>query len=100
MEVPLQLEMLQDCFSDKRDFSKWATSTISEKDRELILIIHKNLSGILRVFNSSHKIDTTQLNILCNDTYEFIVFIVNFHRANITPSLHKLLAHSAELIQK
>ena len=88
----------RDCFSDKRDFFKWATSTISEKDRELVQIIHQNLSAILRVFNSSHKIDTTQLSILCNDTYEFIV--VNFHWANITPSLHKLLAHSAELIEK
>ncbi len=52
----------------------------------------------MRVFNSSHKINTTQLSIPCNETYEFIV--VNFNWDNITPSLHKLLPHSAELIEK
>ena len=53
----------RNCFSDKRDFLKWATSTICEQDREHVKIVHNNLSVILRVFNSSHKIDTAQLNI-------------------------------------
>ena len=97
MEVLQQLEMWH-CFSNKRDFFKWATSTINMQDRKHIKMLHDNISAILRVFNSSHKIDTTQLNVLCKDTYESIV--VNFHWANITPSLHKLLAHSAELIEK
>ena len=68
------------------------------QDREHIKMLHNNLSAILILLNSSHMFDTTQLNVICKNTYESIV--VNFHWANITPSLHKLLPHSAELIEK
>ena len=59
----------RNCFSDKREFTKWSTSTISAEDREHIKIVHNNISAILRVFNSRLKIDTQQLSILCNETY-------------------------------
>ena len=48
------------------------------------------------MFNSTHKVDTTRLTELCTTTYELIV--LKFNWVNITPSLHKLLAHSPELI--
>ena len=52
--------------------------------------------AILRVFNSSKQVDTAKLNTLCKYTYEFIVTELPW--VNITPSLHKLLAHCVELI--
>ena len=89
----------RECFLlNKREFIKWATSTMNEQDRDHVRIIQSNLSAILRVFNSNHKVDTTELKELCKETYLFIV--INFPWANITPSLHKLLARSPELIEK
>ena len=52
---------------------------------------------MLRIYNSDRKINTEILDIVCKDTYEYIV--IRFPWANITPTLHKLLAHSSELIR-
>ena len=47
--------------------------------------------------NSKEKIDTIRLEVLCKDSYEFI--INNFPWVSNTPTLHKLLAHTPELIR-
>ena len=87
-----------DCFSNKRDFLRWATSTITPEDKEKLITIHTNLGAILRVFNSSHKLDIVKFEMLCKSTYDYIVD--NYPWISITPSLHKLLAHSTEPIDK
>ena len=86
----------RDCFNNKRDFLKWVTSTINPEDKEKVQTIHTNLGAILRVYNSSHKLDVCKLDSICKETYMYIVN--NFPWVSITPSLHKLLAHSTELI--
>ena len=55
------------------------------------------LSAILRSFSSSREISINTQSLLCRETYEFM--LVKFPWVNITPSLHKLLAHSTELIR-
>ena len=55
-----------------------------------------NLSVILRVFNSSQEVETEKMDFLCKQTYELI--LTAFPWASITPSLHKMLAHSTELV--
>ena len=49
----------RDCFSDKRDFSKWATSIICEQDQEIIKTLQNNLSAILRVLTAATKSNYT-----------------------------------------
>ena len=53
--------------------------------REPIKTLHKNLGVILRLFNCGDKIDSDSLNILCKQSYEFI--LTEFPFANITFSL-------------
>ena len=55
----------KDCFNNKRDFLRWAKSTIAPEDKENLITIHTNLGAILRVFNSSHKLDVGKLEMLC-----------------------------------
>ena len=54
------------------------------------------LAAILRIFNSSQLVKTADLGKLCKDTYLLVLY--SFPWASITPTLHKLLAHSKELI--
>ena len=62
-------------------------------------ILTENIIGdILRVFSSSHKLDVGKLEVLFKSTYEYIVN--SFPWISITPSLHKILAHSTEFIDK
>ncbi|KAI6651934.1 hypothetical protein LOD99_4813 [Oopsacas minuta] len=67
-----------------------------EEDRLALSTIHTNLLVILRVYNSHRRIDTNKLYSIYKDTYEEIICKCPW--ANITPSLHKLLAHSSEFI--
>ena len=85
------------CFANKNNFIQWISTLIPSEFRDTIRLIHQNLSAILRVFNCSHPVKTDKLDSLCKQTYECIV--IEFPWVNITPSLHKLLAHSPELIQ-
>ena len=85
------------CFIDKNQFLFWVNSLIPFEFHEPLTIIHTNLSVVLRIYNSDREINTERLDILCKETYEYIV--INFSWANITPSLHKLLAHCSELIR-
>ena len=54
----------RDCFNNKRDFLRWATSTIAPEEKEKLITIHTNLGAILRVFNSSHKLDFGKAKVL------------------------------------
>ena len=56
-----------------------------------------NLSVILRVFNNSQEVESEKMDVLCKQTYELI--LTAFPWASITPSLHKILAYSTELIR-
>ena len=87
----------RDCLMDKRDFLKWATSSIDPIDRASLDVIQTHLSVILRLVNSSENINTLKFEELCKETYEFI--LTKFSWANITPSLHKLLSHCYQIIQ-
>ena len=50
------VNVARDCFNNKRNFLRWATSTVAPEEKEKLKIIHTNLGAILRVFNSSHKL--------------------------------------------
>ena len=86
------------CFMNKNDFNLYACSLIPPEFREKISVIQNNLSAILRIYNCSHEIQTDKLESLSKETYELI--LTSFPWANITPSLHKLLAHCTELIRE
>ena len=86
----------RDCFLNKRDILMWATSSINPSDKVSIEKIQTNLSVLLRFLNSGDSIDCDKMQELCKETYEFI--LVEYPWANITPYLHKLLAHSFQLI--
>ena len=58
--------------------------------------LHTQLSAILRIFNSDRRINTIELGNLCRDTY--LLILDSFPWANISPTLHKVLAHSEELL--
>ena len=85
------------CFLNKNEFIFYVSSLIPNEYRNNIAIIQNNLSAILRIYNSHCEVHTEKLDSLCKDTYELI--LTAFPWANITPSLHKLLAHSTELIR-
>ena len=82
---------------NKNNFIKWILTLIPSEFRDTIKNIHNNTSAILRVFNSSRQTDTTKLSTISKYTYEFLVTELPW--VNITPSLHKLLAHCVELIE-
>ena len=84
------------CFLNKNNFLSWVTTIIPSEFRDAINIIHCNLSAILRVYNSTQEVETEKLDALCKETYELI--IITFPWVNITPTVHKLLAHCTELI--
>ena len=59
--------------------------------------MHTQLSAILRIFNSDMKIKTEEFGNLCRNTY--LLILDSFPWANISPTLHKLLAHSEEILR-
>ena len=61
-------------------------------------IIYTNLAAVLRIFNCDERIDNVKFATLCKDTYELI--IRTFPWVSITPTLHKVLDHSAQLIEE
>ena len=63
-----------------------------------LTIIYTNLAVVLRIFNSDERIDHQKFPTLCSDTYQLI--IETFPWASNTPTLHKVLAHSAQLIEE
>ena len=73
-------------------------STIAIHHRPALTKIHTQLATILKVYNSSRKVNTLELGNLCKDTY--LLILDSFPWASITPTLHKILAHSEELIRE
>ena len=78
--------------------SKCVSSMIAAQHRPALLKVHTQLSAILRIFNSGLLINTSDLGKLCKETY--ILVLDSFPWASITHTLHKLLAHSEELIRE
>ena len=80
---------------NKSYFLTWV-STVPSEFRDTLKIIHRNISAILRVFNSSRQINTAQLNTLCR--YSLMNLLLSSCHWLISRS-HKLLAHCIELIE-
>ena len=86
--------------------SKFHISTISrnfiinqleEKDREQISKYGQLLAIVLRIILSGEQINIDSHRQLCKNTY--LHLRTNFEWVSITPTLHKVLAHSWEVIQ-
>ena len=85
-------------FSNDTKFIECILPLIDTEHRDPLLKIHTQLSAILRIVNSDREINTQEFGILCTNTYLFILDY--FPWASITPTLHKLLAHSEEILRE
>ena len=56
-------------FSDNSEYLKCVISLITFPHRPALTKIHNQLAAILRVLNSSNKVNTLELGKLCQDTY-------------------------------
>ena len=81
--------------SDNFHFIECVLSTISVENCSALSKLHAQLASILQIFNSNQL---EKLGKLCRDTY--LLVIDSFPWASITPTLHKLLAHSEQLIRE
>ena len=79
-----------------QDFLYWVLTVIPPEFKSHIIEIHTCLGAILRVYNSSKRVDTEELALVCSKIYQSI--LCEFPWANISPTLHKLLAHAPEFI--
>ena len=82
--------------SSEKDFIYWVLSTIQTDYKEAIILIHTYLGAILRVYNCGRHIDTEELALVCRKLY--LLILNTFPWANITPTLHKVLAHAPDII--
>ena len=73
----------RECFGNKNNFIHWVTTMIPSNSHHSLKKILNNLSVILRSFSCSREINVTIHDILCRETYEFI--LLEFPWANITP---------------
>ena len=72
----------------------------SSAKADTLLNIFDRLTVILRVVNSkSRKVKIQEFKIYCNETYEFILSAYPPPEIQISPTLHKLLAHSWEVME-
>ena len=85
-------------FSNECQFVECCLSVVEESYKEPLDKLHTQLSAILRIFNSERRINTIKLVNLCRDTY--LLILNSFYWANISPTLHKVLAHSEELLRE
>ena len=83
---------------EKEDFIYWILTFIPSEAKAHVTTIYNNLGAILRVLNCSRKIDSKLLETVCKETYESV--IQHFPWANITPTVHKVLAHSPQVINE
>ena len=68
----------RNCFSNKRDFLRWSTSTITPEDKEKLITTHANIGGaILRVCNSSYILDIVKFEMLCKSTLSILLTITH-----------------------
>ncbi|KAI6648338.1 hypothetical protein LOD99_12147 [Oopsacas minuta] len=79
-----------------QDFLYWFLTVIPSEFKSHIIEIHTCLGAILRVYNSSRRVDTEELALVCSNIYQSI--LCAFPWANVSPTLHKLLAHAPEII--
>ena len=87
----------------KRFFDQDCRNLLSKivKKQQLnpITNLHLNFYVILRIISSKNrKIDLEAFSSLCRSTY--VNILTNFEWVDLTPSAHKVLAHSAELVEK
>ena len=85
-------------FSEDTNYIECVLSTIAVEHHSALSKLHAQLSAILKIFNSSQLVSTSDLGKLCKDIY--LLVLDSFPWASITPTLHKLLAHSEELIRE
>ena len=71
-------------------------STIPTEYKDPIFVIHTYLGAILRVFNCGRRIVTEELIVVSRKLY--LLILNTFSWANITPMLHKVLAHAPDII--
>ncbi|KAI6653775.1 hypothetical protein LOD99_3279 [Oopsacas minuta] len=79
-----------------QDFLYWVLTVIPSEFESHIIEIHTCLGAILRVYNSSRRVDTEELALVCSNIYQSI--LCAFPWANVSPTLHKLLTHAPEII--
>ena len=83
-------------FKNRQNFVDLVEGTDAEK--EAMATLHKNFSVILRLYSSKKTlIDTDDLEKLCTDTN--LLLVKTFPWATQPPSVHKLLAHTAQRIR-
>ena len=66
--------------------------------RDSFATIHSNLGVIIRVYNSDKMINEESFETICKDTY--LLILDHYPWANVTPTLHKVLVHSCELMAR
>ena len=79
-------------FSTESQFIECVSSLVEPQHKEALSKLHTDFS------NSERKVNTNELRKLCKGTY--LLILESFPWANITPTLHKLLAHSEELLSE
>ena len=84
-------------FSNESKFLDCVLSVVETNSRDSLTLLHTYLSAILRIFNSDRRIETNQFGNLCTNTY--LLILDSFPWVNISPTLHKVLAHSEELLR-
>ncbi|KAI6661839.1 hypothetical protein LOD99_9791 [Oopsacas minuta] len=78
------------------DFLYRVLTVIPPEFKSHIIEIHTCLGAILRVYNSSRRVDTEELALVYSNIYQSI--LCAFPWANVPPTLHKLLAYAPEII--
>ena len=84
-------------FSDECKYIDCVLIVVENQHRPALSRIHSHLAAIQRIFNSDRRVETEKLGNLCRTTY--LLILDSFPWASITPKLHKLLAHSEELVR-
>ena len=94
--------VVRTCFqreiNNNKDFLYWIATLIPNHCQLHVTTIYTNLSVILRIFNSDERIDNEKFSTLCKETY--LLILIAFPWASITPTLHKVLAHSPQIIEE
>ena len=73
-------------------------SRLTSKQREALPKMLMNCSVILRIISSDEDVDVEEYELLCKETN--LMMIDHFQFMNIFPTVHSVLAHSANLIRK
>ena len=81
---------------EPNNYLKWILTLLPNDCRYSFTTLHTNLAVILRIYNSDKIINEESFEIICKDTYQLI--LDHYPWANVTPTLHKILAHSVELM--